>query len=133
MITGLNHITLTVTKLDRSILFYQEILGMTAEVQWNTGAYLSTPGIWLCLSIGQSKPSTDYSHIAFSINQADMNSLSDRFQALTQWQENSSEGNSIYIKDPDGHKLELHIGDLKTRLESLKEKPYEGLKWLNTK
>jgi predicted lactoylglutathione lyase len=47
-----------------------------------------------------------------------------------QWKENKSEGDSFYFLDPDGHKLEIHVGDLKQRLESLKSKPYEGLQWL---
>ena len=43
---------------------------------------------------------------------------------------NHSEGRSLYVLDPDGHKLEIHVGTLADRLESLKRKPYAGLVWL---
>jgi len=43
---------------------------------------------------------------------------------------NKSEGQSLYILDTDGHKLEIHVGDLKSRLKSLKIRPYKNLVWL---
>ncbi|HEX5514181.1 MAG TPA: glutathione transferase, partial [Gammaproteobacteria bacterium] len=43
------------------------------------------------------------------------------------WKDNKSEGDSLYFLDPDGHKLEIHVGDLESRLAALREKPYEGL------
>lgn len=32
-------------------------------------------------------------------------------------EENLSEGDSLYFLDPDGHKLELHVGSLQSRLD----------------
>ncbi len=43
-------------------------------------------------------------------------------------QDNSSEGDSLYILDPDGHKLELHVGDLESRLASMKAEPFDDMK-----
>jgi len=127
----LNHITVAVSNLDRSLVFYQEIIGCTPLVRWDGGAYLSLDDLWLCLSVGLPIPSNDYSHIAFSIDSTELN----HYQTLVKkdlivlWKENQSEGESIYLLDPDGNKLELHCGDLQSRLASLKDKPYPGLKW----
>ena len=133
MISGLNHITLTVSQLDISLEFYTKILGFVPEVKWKKGAYLSANGIWLCLSVGSPCPSSDYSHIAFSVTQSQLTDLREliKVHQVTVWQPNTSEGDSIYLLDPDGHKLELHVGDLQTRLSALKTQPYEGLEWLN--
>ncbi|RNF75862.1 glutathione transferase [Marinomonas rhizomae] len=130
---GLNHLTLSVSNLDVSIEFYCGLLGFQGEVRWNTGAYLSYGNCWLCLSLGKAKPSQDYTHVAFTYDSASMIHIQRKnvFKSVKQWQINSSEGDSFYIEDPDGHKLELHSGSLATRLESLKAKPYDGLEWLN--
>jgi hypothetical protein len=42
---------------------------------------------------------------------------------MNPWQENRSHGKSFYFLDPDGHKLEIHASDLRSRLEDLKHKP----------
>lgn len=133
MISGINHLTVTVGNLEVSLDFYSSVLGLVAEVKWDTGAYLSGPDIWLCLNKGTAAPSQDYSHIAFSVEAEHFKALQGKIAAsgFGTWQENTSEGDSVYFLDPDGHKLEIHCGNLAQRLESLKRSPYSGLKWLN--
>ena len=41
MLTGLNHLTLAVSDLDRSFEFYRHLLGFTPHARWQGGAYLS--------------------------------------------------------------------------------------------
>lgn len=132
MLRGLNHITIAVSDLDRSLRFYTEIVGMRGHVRWDNGAYLSLGEIWFCLSYGNVKPSQDYSHIAFDIAENDFNAFAGKLRdaGVTEWKRNSSEGLSVYFLDPDGNKLEAHIGSLHTRLLSLQENPYSGLVWL---
>jgi len=131
MLTGLNHITLSVSDLARSLQFYQQLLGFQLEVQWARGAYLSLPGFWLCLSLGEVKPAQDYSHLAFSISAQDFADFAAKLRAaaVVEWQQNSSEGASLYLLDPDGHQLEIHCGSLQSRLASLRQQPYTGLQW----
>ena len=45
MLTGLNHLTLAVTDLNRSVAFYQNLLLFKPEAMWDCGAYLSLPGL----------------------------------------------------------------------------------------
>ncbi|KZN67107.1 VOC family protein [Pseudoalteromonas luteoviolacea] len=135
MITGLNHITLSVTDLLRSIEFYQ-CLGATLHVSWQQGAYLSFGELWLCLHVHQNPNScfnthSDYTHFALNIEAKDFSEYRAKVEKLNiqYWQQNTSEGDSMYILDPDRHKLEVHVGSLQSRLESLKANPYKGLTW----
>lgn len=132
MLTGLNHITIAVSDLERSLDFYINALGFKGHVKWRLGAYLSLGDLWLCLSVDKPDEKSDYSHIAFSISQQDFTYFSHKLIQfdIAQWKENKSEGDSLYLLDPDGHKLEIHSGDLYSRLESIKHQPYEGLDWL---
>lgn len=131
MIQALNHITITVRDLGTSISFYRDLLGMQLHVSWDKGAYLSAGELWFCLNLGQPKPAADYSHIAFSVQTEALAALRARLPDLTvqQWQQSSSEGDSLYLLDPDGHQLELHCGSLQTRLRALERSPYSGLIW----
>ncbi|MBQ4835942.1 fosfomycin resistance glutathione transferase [Pseudoalteromonas luteoviolacea] len=135
MITGINHITLSVLNLTRSIEFYQN-LGAKAHVRWQSGAYLSFGELWLCLSICEQPSSKfnaheDYTHIALNIEPENFVEYQQKVERLDiqHWQQNRSEGESLYILDPDGHKLEVHVGSMQSRLNSLKANPYNELVW----
>ena len=131
MLTGLNHITLAVSDLESSFTFYIEVLGFKPHVRWDAGAYLSLGELWLCLSCDNAIPSQDYSHIALSCGEQNFKAVVTQLRdaKVIEWKQNTSEGNSIYFLDPDGHKLEVHCGNLQSRLASLVEKPYNGLVW----
>tara|TARA_B100000446_G_scaffold182585_1_gene201346 strand:- start:1995 stop:2426 length:432 start_codon:yes stop_codon:yes gene_type:complete len=131
VLKGLNHITIAVSNLDRSFDFYVSLLGMKPEVKWELGAYLSVNELWICLSKDRVKPAQDYSHISFTVDKSDFNNYRTKLlsSGVKIWRQNASEGDSVYILDPDGNKLEIHVGSLKTRLQELKSNPYKGLKW----
>lgn len=112
--TGLNHITLAVADVERSLVFYRDILGCSVRAVWADGAYLEAGSLWLALTRHgdvRSSPHLDYTHIAFSVPQAAYSDLSARLTGeCTIWKDNRSEGASTYFLDLDGHKLEIHVG-----------------------
>ncbi len=102
MLTGLNHLTLAVTDLNRSVAFYRDLLQLQLEATWDTGAYLSLPGLWLCLSLDplrESAPAADYTHYAFSIGATDFPLFVERLRSASvrEWRDNRSEGASFYF------------------------------------
>lgn len=130
-VTGLNHITLAVADVERSLAFYSDLLGLNVRAVWPKGAYLEAGSLWLCLSHDsetRTSPHPDYTHIAFSISEEDYGVLSNRLVAeCVVWKEDKSEGASTYFLDPDGHKLEIHIGSLETRLTHYRQHPPKGV------
>lgn len=130
-VTGLNHITLAVSDVERSLIFYRDLLGLTVRAAWPTGAYLEAGQLWLCLShddVARTSPHPDYTHLAFSVSEADYATLSRRLVAeCVLWKDDTSEGASTYFLDPDGHKLEIHIGSLETRLAHYRQNPSKGV------
>jgi catechol 2,3-dioxygenase-like lactoylglutathione lyase family enzyme len=134
MLSGLNHLTLAVSSLAPSVAFYQQLLGMRLHARWDSGAYLSCGDLWLCLSLDPQRRITppeesDYTHYAFSVAEADFAGFSARLETagVAVWKVNRSEGASHYFLDPDGHKLELHVGNLAQRLAACREQPYKGM------
>jgi len=129
-VTGLNHLTLAVRDLDRAIAFYRDLLGCDLRARWDGGAYLEAGALWLCLSVDtatRAEPHPDYTHIAFDVSAEAFPTLSERVRAAaTVWRDDRSEGASLYVLDPDGHKLELHVGSLTSRLEHYDRQPPPG-------
>ncbi|WP_413172422.1 VOC family protein [Anabaena azotica] len=134
MITGINHITLSVRNLEESISFYTNVLDFRLLAKWTKGAYLSAGDIWLALILDQkvrASPLPEYTHIGLTVSIEDFPILSQRIQqsGTKIWQDNKSEGDSLYFLDPNDHKLEIHASDLETRIKTAKESPWEGLEF----
>ena len=134
MLKGLNHITLAVSNLQTSINFYQKFLGLKLHAKWNSGAYLECDDLWLCLSLDDSRSfvtakMSDYTHYAFSIDEKFFEQFQSTLKSanISFWKENISEGKSCYFFDPDGHKLEAHVGGLEERLKACKQMPYDDM------
>jgi catechol 2,3-dioxygenase-like lactoylglutathione lyase family enzyme len=136
MLSGLSHVTFAVSDLERSFCFYTTILGLKPVVRWDKGAYLTAGDFWVSLVLdpaaGEATNDSSYSHIAFAVTPEEFPALRDHLLShdAEEWQRNSSPGESFYVLDPDGHKLEIHARTLADRLAWLRENPKPGIKWL---
>ena len=118
-VSGLNHLTLAVSDLERSVAFYSQ-LGFSIRMRGPLSAYLEAGTLWLALVLDPSVrrgPLPEYSHVAFSVDASGLKVLADKLlnAGVPCWQA-SERSDSFYFLDPDGHKLELHSGDLRSRL-----------------
>ena len=136
MLCGLNHLTLAVTDLQRSMDFYVRVLGFLPRAQWDMGAYLELGDLWLCLSSDKQRSqarSSDYTHYAFTLAQQDFAHFVEHARScgVREWKSNRSEGDSFYFLDPDGHQLEAHVGSLESRLAQCRLRPYAGMRFFD--
>ena len=134
-VAGLNHVTLAVADLERSVSFYQDTLGFRLRAMWDDGAYLDAGALWLCLSLDQNAKHArrdDYTHLALDVAAPQFEALAAQVRTTAPiWKENRSEGASLYFLDPDGHKLELHVGSLASRLQHYRDHPVNGRTLIN--
>lgn len=136
MITGVNHITIAVAEVGRSFDFYARVLGCKAVARWDAGAYVTAGNTWVALVVDQTaRPvhRADQSHNAFSCMQEDFAALVEalRAEGCSSWSSNNSEGDWFYFEDPDGHRLEIHVGNLGSRLEAMRAQPWGDIRFFD--
>jgi catechol 2,3-dioxygenase-like lactoylglutathione lyase family enzyme len=132
MIMGLNHITLAVRDVEESCAFYADVLRCRLAARWVGGAYLVAGDVWIALVLDpltRRASLPEYTHIAFSVDEHEFPVVSRRIRdaGARIWQDNESEGASLYFEDPNGHKLEVHVGDLASRLVNARQNAWPGL------
>jgi metallothiol transferase len=127
---AINHITISVSELQRSVAFYGDVLGADMLVLGRKLAYFDLCGIWLALNVEENIPRSEiyesYTHIASTVDEADLPAWEDRLRSAGVAIEPSRprhprDGKSIYFRDPDGHLLEMHTGSLEERLQYYKD------------
>ena len=88
--------------------------------------------MWITLIADEAAaPRPDYTHTAFTVAPEDFEAISRRAleAGARVWQQNQSEGESLYVLDPDGHKLELRVSGLQARLAADREDPPPGMRF----
>jgi len=127
LVKGINHITFSVSDLEVSLAFYQQIFDATLLLRSERMAYLDLSGLWLALNVQEDIPRREilqsYTHLAFTVEAQDMEQMEDRLRQLNVSLKpgrprSAGEALSLYFTDPDGHLLEVHSGDLVTRLKA---------------
>ncbi|MCW8400830.1 fosfomycin resistance glutathione transferase [Legionella sp. PATHC038] len=122
-ITNINHITLACADINRSFLFYKDVMGFKPLVKWDKGAYFLVGDFWFCLNVDLARePQPCYTHYAFSVSSEDFQSLAKKIteSGAYLFKDNTAPGDSLYFLDPDGHKLEIHAGNYQTRIAAKK-------------
>ena len=129
-IQGISHITFVVKDLERTATLFREGLG-AVEVYDSAAKNFSQSrekffmlgGTWLAIMEGEPSAQRSYRHLAFKVNDTDLEDFEARLLALgvevkAPRPRIPGEGRSLYFYDFDNHLFELHTGTLEVRLES---------------
>jgi catechol 2,3-dioxygenase-like lactoylglutathione lyase family enzyme len=129
VIEGLSHMTFVVRDLDRMTKILTGVLG-AREVYASGGEtfslsqekFFQVGALWVAVMEGEALPARSYNHVAFKIDDADLETYQARIEALgleilPPRKRVPGEGRSIYFYDEDNHLFELHTGTLAERLE----------------
>lgn len=126
----INHITFSVSDLEKSIYFYTNVLGAKLLVKGRKLAYFDIDGLWIALDVQEDIPRQEihqsYTHLAFTVPEEEFDSQVKKLETLgvnvlPSRQRDERDKLSVYFTDPDGHKFEFHTGSLADRLAYYKD------------
>jgi catechol 2,3-dioxygenase-like lactoylglutathione lyase family enzyme len=132
MIDGINHITISVKNIDTAFSFYKDILKLKPVMKSSRSAYFYAGKTWIALDKREPyNASENYSHICFNVSKRHFKKFVEgiRGNKINEWQKNETEGDSLYILDDSGNKLEIHFSTLRERIKYGKKHYDKGTQW----
>lgn len=128
-VNGLNHITIFVQDLERSLQFYTEVLRMQLIRKGDDYAYLESGRTWFCISQQIKDPfqpdQLGVHHMALSVDAADFDEALAHLQShnVTIVREPITRGigKAVNFLDPDGLQWEFHTSNLAERMTVIEE------------
>jgi fosfomycin resistance protein FosX len=128
VIQGLSHLTFIVRDLDKMAEIITKVLGgdevySSGDDTFSTSRekFFNAGGIWIAIMEGESLPSRTYNHVAFKVDDAQLEKARIAAEKLgldirLPRPRVDGEGQSLYFHDYDNHLFELHTGTLDERL-----------------
>ena len=112
--TGIDHIVLHVSDVERARKFYTDVLGMTPYRQSERQVFLhaGTQGVALFKKQGDSPLTTgnDMNHLALTVSEGGYETLKAGLEEHgVKVTGRPGEDRCIYFQDPDGHRLQLMV------------------------
>lgn len=113
--TGVDHVVLHVTDVQRSKKFYTEVLGMIPyrEDDGQVFMHAGHQGVALFKKQGDASltAGTDLNHLAFNVSSGTYETVkADLEKAGVAVSGRPGQERCIYFRDPDGHRLQLMVG-----------------------
>jgi catechol-2,3-dioxygenase len=128
VVSGINHVTLSVNDLEKCFDSYRDTLGLKPFAKRrNKSAYFLGGTDWMARVQAKRCASASplYFHLALTVSSTHFEEVSKRIlnSGAVIWQENTTQGESLNFLDLSGNKLEIHTGDWKSRMKCLRENP----------
>lgn len=114
-VTGIQHLNLTVSNVERSRRFYRDVLGFDEAFAKNDTVWLEAGGDLLGLSEG-TPPVDPPNHWGFRVDSPEevdawAKRLVEHEVAIAKGPYERSDGRSVYFRDPDDYVLEIFYVD----------------------
>lgn len=126
MLQGINQICCSVSNLEKSIEFYQNIFQANLIVKGRKLAYFDLNGLWIALYVEEdilrNEIQQSYTHTALIVTNEELDTLKETLiqngvNIFPDPGRDAKDRRSIYITDPDGHKFEFHTDTLQDCVE----------------
>jgi catechol 2,3-dioxygenase-like lactoylglutathione lyase family enzyme len=113
-VTGLNHVVLHVTDVERSTRFYEEVLGF--EDRRSGGAPGGKMRFLRCgaqgldlfeVSDGDVHGGQEMNHMALNVDASDIEEIVAELSKVGVETSDRTPRNTVFLSDPDGHRIEI--------------------------